>query len=141
MGLIASLRRRRRLYRRGRGKREEGRGKREEARREWGRGQKGERNGESGAERVGNLSGSRKIKCPKIDGYDCIYVGKSETCIRRRLLDHLQNEPNPGLRRVLRTFRDMVQFSVAFTANAEETDALETAIIRDWQPETNRNKL
>ena len=76
-----------------------------------------------------------------IDGYDCIYVGKSETCIRRRLLDHLQNEPNPGLRRVLRTFRDMVQFSVAFTANAAETDALETAIIRDWQPETNRNKL
>ena len=76
-----------------------------------------------------------------IDGYDCIYVGKSETCIRRRLLDHLQNELNPGLRRVLRTFRDMVQFSVAFTANAEETDALETAIIRDWQPETNRNKL
>ena len=76
-----------------------------------------------------------------IDGYDCIYVGKSETCIRRRLLDHLQNEPNPSLRRVLRTFRDMVQFSVAFTANAEETDALETAIIRDWQPETNRNKM
>ena len=75
------------------------------------------------------------------NGYDCIYVGKSETCVRRRLLQHLQNEPNPGLRRELRTFRDLVEFSVAFTANVEETDALETAVIRDWQPETNRNKL
>ena len=73
--------------------------------------------------------------------YDCIYVGKSETCVRRRLLDHLGDEPNPGLRRALRTFRDMTEFSVAFTAGPEETDALETAIIRDWQPDTNRNKL
>lgn len=73
--------------------------------------------------------------------HDCIYVGKSETCVRRRLLDHIRDEPNPELRRALRTFRDMVEFSVAFTASPEETDALETAVIRDWQPETNRNKL
>ena len=73
--------------------------------------------------------------------HDCIYVGKSEACVRRRLLDHIRDEPNPELRRTLRTFRDMVEFSVAFTVSAEETDALETAVIRDWQPETNRNKL
>ena len=75
------------------------------------------------------------------EGYDCLYVGKSETCVRRRLLEHLQTEMNPKLRSTLRTFRDVVEFSVAFTANPEETDALETAVIRDWQPETNRNKL
>ena len=73
--------------------------------------------------------------------YDCIYAGKSETCIRRRLLQHLQDEPNPRLRRMLRTYRDIVEFSVAFTACAAETDALETQVINDWQPETNRNKL
>jgi len=75
------------------------------------------------------------------DAYDCIYVGKSETCIRRRLLQHLQDEPNPGLRRLLRMYRDIVEYSVAFTACAAETDALETQVINDWQPETNRNKL
>ena len=75
------------------------------------------------------------------DAPDCLYVGKSETCIRRRLLEHLQDdEPNLDLRRALRTFRDIVQFSVAYTANAEETDALETHVIQDWQPEANRNK-
>ena len=84
------------------------------------------------------------------DGYDCIYVGKSETCIRRRLLQHLRdcadelprrNVPNPAMRRIIRTFRDIAMFSVAFTSTPEETDALETAVIRAWQPETNRNKL
>ena len=75
------------------------------------------------------------------DWYDCIYVGKSETCLRRRLLDHFRDEPNPELRRAIWTFRDMVEFSVAFTAGVAETDALETAVIRDWQPDANRNKL
>ena len=75
------------------------------------------------------------------DWHDCIYVGKSETCVRRRLADHLRDEPNPELRRLLRTFRDLIEFSVAFTASPEETDALETAVIHDWQPDANRNKL
>ena len=26
---------------------------------------------------------------------ECLYVGKSETCLRRRLLQHLQRETNP----------------------------------------------
>ena len=72
---------------------------------------------------------------------DCLYVGKSETCLRRRLLEHLQDdEPNPVLRSKLRLYRDIVQFSVAYTANAEETDALETQVIRDWDPKANRYK-
>ena len=75
------------------------------------------------------------------DAPDCLYVGKSETCIRRRLLEHFQDdEPNPILRSKLRLFRDIVQFSYAYTANVEETDALETHVIQDWQPEANRNK-
>ena len=72
---------------------------------------------------------------------ECLYVGKSEACVRHRLLQHLQNETNPELRRELRLFRDVLEFSVAFTANVEETDALETQVIKDWQPKTNRNKL
>ena len=72
---------------------------------------------------------------------DCLYVGKSETCIRRRLGEHLKpNEDNPILRTELRNNRDIAQFSVAYTANAEETDALETHVIRDWDPPANRYK-
>ncbi len=75
------------------------------------------------------------------DLYDCLYVGKSETCLRRRLLQHLTNETNEELRLQLRMFRDIALFSTAFTTSVEETDALETAVIRAWQPETNREKL
>lgn len=32
----------------------------------------------------------------------------------------------------------MVEFSVAFTASIDETDALEPAVIGDWQPDTNQ---
>lgn len=74
--------------------------------------------------------------------YECLYVGKSETCIRKRLLDHLKNdEPNPMLRSELQLFSSAVEFSVAYTGSDDETDALETAAIRDWQPLANRNKL
>ena len=73
--------------------------------------------------------------------YECLYVGKSETCIRKRLLDHLKSdEPNPILLRELRLFGNVVEFSVAYTGSNDETDALETATIRDWQPLANRNK-
>lgn len=74
--------------------------------------------------------------------YECLYVGKSEACIRKRLLDHLKgDEPNPILLRELQLFGNTVEFSVAYTDNDDETDALETATIRDWQPLANRNKL
>lgn len=73
---------------------------------------------------------------------DCIYIGKSESCIRRRLLDHLRpREPNPKLRALLQTFGNIALFSLAYTASRAETDALETAVIRDWGPEGNRNKI
>ena len=70
-----------------------------------------------------------------------LYIGRSTTCVRRRLLEHLANEANPELRRQLRMFPDLVEFSVTFTESEEETRELEAAIIRAWQPETNRNLL
>ena len=73
--------------------------------------------------------------------HECIYVGMSERCVRRRLLQHLQRETNPDLLRQLRLFRDIVRFSAVFTHDREETLMLETAVIQDWQPATNRLKL
>ena len=35
-------------------------------------------------------------------GPERLYLGMSTTCLRRRLLQHLSNEINPGLRRQLR---------------------------------------
>lgn len=75
------------------------------------------------------------------DAPECLYVGISTTCIRRRLLDHLSRETNPGLRTELRLFRDTVRFSVAYTSGERETLDLETAVIRRWKPRTNRAKL
>ena len=70
-----------------------------------------------------------------------LYVGESTTCVRRRLLQHLSDEENPELRKQLRMFPDLVQFSVVFTEGREETLALETTLIRKLEPETNRYKL
>ena len=70
-----------------------------------------------------------------------LYVGESTTCVRRRLLQHLSDEENPELRKELRMFRDLVQFSVVFTGGRQETLDLETRLIRELQPETNRYKL
>ena len=78
----------------------------------------------------------------EIEGaHERLYIGMSITCVRRRLLEHLANEANPELRRQLRMFPDLVKFSVTFTESEEETHELEAAIIRAWQPETNRNLL
>ena len=71
-------------------------------------------------------------------GYEYIYVGMSSICLRRRLLQHLQRETNPELRRQIQLFRDIVAFSVAFTRSREETRPLEKRIIADWRPFTNR---
>ena len=71
-------------------------------------------------------------------GHERLYLGMSTTCVRRRLLDHLNNETNPELRRELRLFRDQVEFSVVLTTGKCETRDLEAALIRDWQPDTNR---
>ena len=73
--------------------------------------------------------------------YERLYAGVSTTCVRRRLLQHLSDEQNPELRQQLRMFGELVHFSVVFTEGREETLALETALIREWQPVTNRNKL
>lgn len=72
---------------------------------------------------------------------DALYVGMSEACVRQRLLQHLQNETNPELKRQLRLFRDIARFSVAYTEGRQETLDLETAVIQSWQPATNRLKL
>ena len=68
---------------------------------------------------------------------ECLYVGISTTCIRRRLLDHLSNETNPELRRQLRLFRDDVLFTAAFTQTDAQTRRLEAALISHWQPQCN----
>ena len=52
---------------------------------------------------------------------ECLYVGESTTCVRRRLLQHHSNAQNDGLHSQLRMFRSIVQFSVEFTEDAEET--------------------
>lgn len=72
---------------------------------------------------------------------ECLYVGMSRACVRQRLLQHLSDEANPKLRRQLRLFREIVLYSAAFTHGEQQTRALEALIIRDWQPETNRNLL
>ena len=76
-----------------------------------------------------------------VDDWDCVYVGKSEACVRRRLLDHLRlSEPNYGLRRLINLFGNGAQFSVAYTATTTETNELETAVIQAWDPEANLAK-
>ena len=75
------------------------------------------------------------------DAPERLYIGESTTCVRRRLLQHLSDETNPKLREELRMFPDHVQFSVVFTEGRQETLALETTLIRELQPETNRYKL
>lgn len=68
----------------------------------------------------------------------CIYIGMSEACLRTRLLNHLSSETNPMLRREMRMFRDIIQFSLAYTQGREQTLELESEIIRSWNPLTNR---
>ena len=72
---------------------------------------------------------------------ECLYVGMSDTCIRRRLLEHLNREPNPELRNMLRLYRNTVEFSTAFTGDQDETLSLEDDIIRAWQPVTNQKGI
>ena len=72
---------------------------------------------------------------------ECLYVGESTTCVRRRLLQHHDGTTNPDLQAQLRLFRAIILFSVEFTQGAEETVLLETELIRAWKPKTNRNKL
>ncbi len=72
---------------------------------------------------------------------ECVYVGESTTCVRRRLLQHYDRATNPELHTQLRLFGGIVQFAVEFTEDAEETVLLETELIRAWQPKTNKNKL
>ena len=71
------------------------------------------------------------------DRNECLYVGESTTCVRRRLLLHHTDAQNDELRKQLRLFGTIIQFSVEFTEDAEETVLLETALIRTWQPKTN----
>ena len=72
---------------------------------------------------------------------ECLYVGMSDTCVRRRLLQHLNNETNPELRELLRLYRNTVEFSIALTGNEDETLSLEDEIIKAWRPATNRRGI
>ena len=74
---------------------------------------------------------------PSGDLPECLYVGISKTCVRRRLLDHLSNETNDDLRRQLRLFGDEVRFAVAYTDDDAQTLELEALVVGDWQPRCN----
>ena len=68
-----------------------------------------------------------------------IYTGMSRSCLQRRLMDHLrETETNPKLRNEVKLFRDVIEFSVAYTNSKEETRRLEKNVIADWKPFTNR---
>ena len=68
----------------------------------------------------------------------CAYVSMSTTCIRRRRLDHINDETNPDLRYHLQDFRYHTTFTVVFTTGEAETRALERHAINTWNPPTNR---
>ena len=72
---------------------------------------------------------------------ECLYVGMSDTCIRHRLLQHLNNETNPQLRDLMRLYRDTVEFSIALTGDEDKTLSLEDDIIKAWRPVTNRKGI
>ena len=72
---------------------------------------------------------------------ECLYVGMSTTCVRRRLLDHLSAEDNPALLREFELFGrepTRIKFGVAWTGDEAETRELESAVIAEWRPRTNR---
>ncbi len=88
-----------------------------------------------------NRTGVYALWVPDGGPDECLYVGMSETCIRRRLLEHLNREANPELSNLLRLYSDTVEFSTAFTGDQDETLTLEDDIIRAWQPVTNRKGI
>ena len=98
--------------------------------------------------RLFNRSELRQLECNRTGVYalwvphggtdECLYVGMSDTCVRRRLLEHLNREINPELRNLLRLYRDTVEFSTAYTGTEDETLELEDDIINAWRPATNR---
>lgn len=85
-----------------------------------------------------NRTGVYALWVPHGGPDECLYVGMSDTCVRRRLLEHLNRETNPELRNLLRLYGDIVQFSTAYTGTEDETLDLEDDIIKAWRPRTNR---
>ena len=88
-----------------------------------------------------NQTGVYTLWVPHGGPDECLYVGMSDTCVRRRLLEHLNNEANPELRNLLRLYRDTVEFSAAYTGTEDETPELEDVIIKAWRPVTNRKGI
>ena len=68
---------------------------------------------------------------------ECLYVGESTTCVRRRLLQHESNAQNDALHSQLRMFQPIILFSVEFITDRQETLAMEAELIRAWHPKTN----
>ena len=88
-----------------------------------------------------NRTGVYALWLPRGGPDECLYVGMSDTCIRRRLREHLDRESNLELRYLLRLYRDTVEFSIALTGDEDETLSLEDAIIKAWKPVTNRRGI
>ena len=73
-------------------------------------------------------------------GAIALYVGKSATDVRGRLLEHLDGDSdNPELARRMKRDRAGLRFSVAYPASDAEAAQLEAAAIRAWQPAGNKN--
>ena len=88
-----------------------------------------------------NRSGVYALWSPGGGPGECLYVGMSDTCVRRRLLEHLDRETNPELRDLLRLYGDTVEFSAAYTGGDDETLSLEDNIIKTWRPAANRRGI
>ena len=88
-----------------------------------------------------NQTGVYALWVPNGGPDECLYVGMSDTCLRRRLTEHLKWETNPILRPLLSLYRDIVEFSTALTGNEDEILSLEDDIIKDWKPVANRRGI
>ena len=90
---------------------------------------------------VVNQTGVYALWVPNGGPDECLYVGMSDTCLRRRLTEHLKWETNRILRPLLSLYRDIVEFSTALTGNEDEILSLEDDIIKDWKPVANRRGI
>ena len=63
--------------------------------------------------------------------HECLYVGMSETCVRQRLIQHLQNETNPRLLRQLRLFRDPCNVLDSTSPRVDRRPSI-------WKPQSSR---
>ena len=70
-------------------------------------------------------------------GKGCLYVGMSETDVRRRLLEHYRAESNPRLARYFRLFPREILCSHALLGDATLVSEVEPILVGSMNPKTN----